>query len=64
MSLFYVLGPYIFHIPVGAAYAAAKMAKAFLPGGGLLVLQLLLLAAQVAREPLKLRGPLHEVPAF
>ena len=33
MSLFYALGPYIFHIPVGAVYAAAKVKKALLPGG-------------------------------
>ena len=63
MSLFYVLGPCIFHIPVGAVYMAVKMMKAVLAWR---VLELLgpQLGPQSAHEPLKLKGHLHGVSAF
>lgn len=53
MSLSYDLGPYIFHIPMGAAYVAVKVGKYGLPGG---CLELLgpQLGLQLACEPLKL----------
>lgn len=47
---------------VKRVYAAVKVVKAFLVRG-VLVLQLLLLAAQIAREPLELRNYLHEISA-
>ena len=63
MSLFYVLVPCIFHIPVGAVYVAAKVVKAVLARG---VLELLgpQLGPQSAHEPLKLKGHLQGVSAF
>ena len=63
MSLFYVLGPYIFHTPVGPVYAAVNVAKAVL-AGGVLVLSGPQLGPQLAQEPLKLRGHLHGVSVF
>ena len=63
MSLSYDLGPYIFHIPVGAAYVAVKVGKYALPGG-CLELSGPQSGPQLAHEPLKLKGPLHEVSAF
>ena len=63
MSLFYALGPCIFHILVGAAYVAVKVGKYDLPGGSLE-----LLGPQsgplLAHEPLQLKRLLHEVSAF
>ncbi|OJJ87263.1 uncharacterized protein ASPGLDRAFT_43785 [Aspergillus glaucus CBS 516.65] len=52
MSLFYVLGSCIFHIPVEAAYVA--------------VLELLgpQLRPQLAQQPPELKGHLHGVSAF
>ena len=63
MSLFYVLGPCIFHTPAEAAYVAVKMAKAVLTWG---VLRLLgpQLGPQLAQQPSELKGHLHGVSAF
>ena len=63
MSLFYVLGPCIFHIPVGAVYVAVKVVKAVLARG---VLELLgpQSGSQLAQQPPELKGHLHGVSAF
>ena len=62
MSLFYVLGPCIFHIPVGAVYVAVKVVKAVLVGG-VLMLQSLVLAVYEAHGLPGLKGYLHELSA-
>lgn len=64
MHFFYVLHFHRHRTLVKRAYAAVKLAKAFLVGGGVLMLQLLLLAAQIARERLNPRDHFHEVFEF
>ena len=63
MSLFYVLGSCIFHIPVGAVYVAVKVVKTVL-AGEVLELSGPQLGPQLAQKPLKLKGHLHGVSAF
>ncbi|OJJ89483.1 uncharacterized protein ASPGLDRAFT_41486 [Aspergillus glaucus CBS 516.65] len=55
MSLFYVMGPYIFHTPAEAAYVAVKVAKAVLRPQ---------LGPQLAQQPPELKGHLHGVSSF